>query len=241
MKTSDPSGLAIAVFGFSLLALLSPFLGGNEWLPVGVTSVVFGAFFIDRVAMQGRYSNLLGARWGWNSQRQERVLVHEAGHLMAACYLDIPVSDYALDPWQAFRKGYPGYGGIQLDDSVWQSWIEKGAITRRDVERYSIMWMAGGVAERDQMGDTMGDRDDRLKLQQLVGTLRRSGQPLDAGYMQRWARLQARSLLEEQPAAYQTAVDCLRDGNSIEDCIESIKTAFVETESSNPLEASNSQ
>lgn len=229
MKSSEPSGLAIAVFGLSLLALLSPVLGSNEWLPVGATSLVFGAVLFDRVAMQGRFTSLLGARWGWTATRQERVLYHEAGHLLAACCLDIPVLDYALDPWQAFRKGYPGYGGIQLDDSVWQAWLASGSMTRRDVERYSIMWMAGGVAERQQMGDTMGDRDDRLKLQQLVGTLRRSGQPLDPGYMQRWAKLQARSLLEEQEQAYAVAVSCLQEGTAIEDCLTSIRAALVPT------------
>ncbi|MEL7083189.1 MAG: hypothetical protein AAF268_04480 [Cyanobacteria bacterium P01_A01_bin.3] len=228
MKTSEPSGLAIAVFGLSLLALLSPVLGNNEWVPVGVTSLLFGAVVLDRVAMQGRFTGLMGARWGWTDIRQERVLYHEAGHLLAACCLDIPVLDYALDPWQAFRKGYPGYGGIQLDDSVWQGWLDSGSMTRRDVERYSIMWMAGGVAERQRMGDTMGDRDDRLKLQQLVGTLRRSGQPLDSGYMQRWARLQARSLLEEQAQAYDVAVSCMRDGMEIEACLTSVKATLVQ-------------
>ena len=227
MKSSEPSGLAIAVFGLSLLTLLSPVLGGNELLPVGVTSMLFGAVLFDRVAMQGRFSSLLGARWGWNSLRQQRVVYHEAGHLLAACWLDIPVQDYVLDPWQAFRKGYPGYGGLQLDDSVWQSWQESGTITRRDVERYGIMWMAGGVAERKQVGDVMGDRDDRLKLQQLVGTLRRSGQPLDPGYMQRWACRQARSLMDEQTVAYQVAVDCMQQGSPIEDCIASVKAALV--------------
>ena len=227
MKTSEPSGLAIAVFGVSLFVLLSPVLGSNEWLPVGATSLLFGTVFFDRVAMQGRFASLLGARWGWSAARQERVLFHEAGHLLAACCLEIPVLDYALDPWDAFRKGYPGYGGIQLDDSVWQAWLASGSMTRRDVERYSIMWMAGGVAERQQMGDTMGDRDDRLKLQQLVGTLRRSGQSLDPGYMQRWARLQARSLLEEQAQAYDVAVSSMRDGLAIEDCMVSINAALV--------------
>ena len=227
MKTSEPSGMAIAVFGLSILALLSPALGNNELLPVGATSLLFGAVVLDRVAMQGRFTSLLGARWGWTPERRERVLYHEAGHLLAACWLEIPVLDYVLEPWQAFRKGYPGYGGIQLDDSVWQVWLASGSITRRDVERYSIMWMAGGVAERQKLGDTMGDRDDRLKLQQLVGTLRRSGQPLDPGYMQRWARLQARSMLEEQSAAYDVAVSCMQAGMPLEDCIDSVKAALV--------------
>ncbi|MEM9568682.1 MAG: hypothetical protein AAF974_10280 [Cyanobacteria bacterium P01_E01_bin.34] len=212
----------------SLLALLSPVLGNNEWVPVGATSLLFGAVLLDRVAMQGRFTGLMGARWGWTATRQKRVLYHEAGHLLAACWLDIPVLDYALDPWQAFRKGYPGYGGIQLDDSVWQAWLASGTMTRRDVERYSIMWMAGGVAERQHMGDTLGDRDDRLKLQQLVQTLRRSGQPLDSGYMQRWAQLQASSLLEEQAQAYDIAVKCMQEGMEIETCMSSIKATLVQ-------------
>ncbi|MGK7912735.1 MAG: hypothetical protein AB4050_14855 [Synechococcus sp.] len=231
MKTSEPSGLAIAVFGLSMFALLSPVLGNNEWLPMGAISLLFGAVFFDRIAMQGRFTSLMGARWGWTATRHQRVLYHEAGHLLAACWLDIPVLDYVLDPWQAFRKGYPGYGGIQLDDSVWQAWLANRSVTRRDVERYSIMWMAGGVAEQQQMGGVMGDRDDRLKLQQLVGTLRRSGQSLDPGYMQRWARLQARSLLEEQEHAYSVAVRCMQEEMAIEDCVTLVKAALVQTSS----------
>ncbi|MGK7906012.1 MAG: hypothetical protein AB4040_02120 [Synechococcus sp.] len=235
MHPSNSSGMAIAVFALSLFALLSPALGMGEILPVGLTSFVLGAALVDRTVMQGRFSQLLGAQWeGRTSRQKQRVLTHEAGHFLAACQLDIPIKDYVLDPWQAFRKGYPGYGGVQLDDAVWQGWLEQGGMTRRDVERYSIMWMAGGVAEKAEMGNAIGDRDDRHKLQQLVSSLRCSGQLLDPGYMERWARLQARSLFEEQAVAYKVAVECMGLGLPVETCIAQVKAALVAVETCLP-------
>ena len=226
---SEPSGLALAVFFLSSLALLAPALGSSEFLPVGFACILLGFALLDRAVLQGRFSQLLGAQWGIRTPSQRRRIVcHEAGHLLAACWLDIPITDYVLDPWQAFRKGYPGYGGIQLDDSVWQGWLVEGNISRRDVERYSIMWMAGGVAERAEMGNTLGDRDDRLKLQQLVGSLRRASQSLDPGYMERWARLQAQNMIEQQGEAYRMAVTCMESGMQVEDCVALVKAALVD-------------
>jgi len=46
------------------------------------------------------------------------VIRHEAGHVLVAYLLRIPLLGYVLNPWQAFRRGIPGYGGVELDQSL---------------------------------------------------------------------------------------------------------------------------
>ena len=239
-QSAEPNGIAIAVFGVTLLALVGPALSIPEVVPFGIAAGGLGVAAVDRIIWQGRLAQLLSAQLAWRSpQHRRRVLLHEAGHLVAACALEIPILGCVLDPWQAFRQGYPGYGGVQLDNAQWQQYLQQGKVSRSEVERYCIVWMAGGVAERAELDSVAGDRDDRLQVRQLVSLLRRGGQSLDPGYMERWARIGATALLERQADAYRVAVDCLERNLPLNDSLAEIRAALVAPE--NAIDSSDPQ
>ncbi|MEO1131245.1 MAG: hypothetical protein AAFX40_00905 [Cyanobacteria bacterium J06639_1] len=230
MDSSSLGAIAIAIFLLSLWTLLAPMANISPWISAGLVTLITGVVALEQGLAKGRYSSALGALWKQQSpQFRDRILHHEAGHLLAACALDIPVTDYALDPWEALKKGYPGYGGVQLDDSVWQQWQESGEVKRSDVERYGVMWMAGPVAERSFYGQSMGADSDRQQLRSFVAWLNRcGGERLDPSVLERWCELRAKTLLNEREEAYQVAVSAMRDGLPMADCTAAIRASLGE-------------
>lgn len=229
---SDSLGpIAIAIFLLSLWTLLAPMANLSPWLSAGVVTLISGAVALEQGLWQGRLSSALGFLWKQQSpQFRDRILHHEAGHLVAACVLDIPVTDYVLDPWEALKKGYPGYGGVQLDDSPWQRWQEAGEVKRSDVERYGTMWMAGPIAERNLYGQSLGAESDRKQLRSFVTWLNRcGGDRIDPGLLERWCELRAKTLLTERETAYQVAVASMRAGLSMAACVEAVRESLSET------------
>lgn len=224
MSSTSLGAIAIAIFLLSLWTLLAPLLQVSPWLSAAVVTLAAGAVALEQLLWQGRLSSALGSSWQRQSpQYRDRILHHEAGHLLAACVLDIPVSDYALDPWQAIKKGYPGYGGVQLDEAPWQRWQAEGQVRRSDVERYGVMWMAGPVAERNRYGQSVGADSDRRQLRSLVTWLNQGdGEPIDPGTLERWCELRAKTLLEERADTYQIALAVMAAGKPLEVCTSEI-------------------
>ena len=218
MSEAAVTRIAIAIF----LLVISTVING--WLTLGVTAGV-GILLIDQIGFSGRGSNLIGALLDARSpQYQERVLHHEAGHLLAACVLNIPIVDYVLDPWQAFRRGYPGYGGVQLDLSPWQRWLEQQQVSESDLERYGIFWAAGGVAEQHFSGESQGDRSDQAQISQLLALLRTQfGEGLDLKHWQSRFKLGAEDLLQTHPEAYEVVVDRMRRRMPVQECVAEVQ------------------
>ncbi len=190
---------------------------------LGITAIALLA--VDQVGFQGRISSLLNALVAYRSaEYRNRILHHEAGHLLAALTLGIPVVDYVLDPWQAFLKGYPGYGGVQLDTTPLEQWFRRQQIKQSDLERYGVFWMAGGVAEANYAGDSIGDEDDRRQLNQWLSLLRKqSGSVLKVEQLAAQFSLEAAELLQQQAEAYTAIVKAMQQRASIPDCQQVVK------------------
>lgn len=217
MSEAAVSRIAIAIFALVISTVI------NGWLTLGVTVGVV-IIVLDQIGWGGRGSNLVGALLEARSlEYRERVLHHEAGHLLAACVLNIPVVDYVLDPWLAFRRGYPGYGGVQLDLGPWQTWLEHHQISESDLERYGIFWAAGGVAEQQVWGQAQGDRSDQRQIAQLLALLRtRFGAGLDLKHWQSRFKLGAEELLQTHPEAYELVVQRMRQRLPVQECVAEI-------------------
>ena len=186
-----------------------------------------GVFALDRFANRGRGGTLLVAFFaGRDSEYRERILHHEAGHFLVAHLLDIPITGYTLSAWEAFRANLPGLGGVMFDTAEIETALNEKALTKQQINRYCIVWMAGVAAETQTYGSAEGGEDDRAKLRFLWEQTPAPRTPVDT--QARWAQLQAQSMLEKQSDAYEALVSAMRDRAPTDECRQRINEQKVE-------------
>ena len=218
--------VAIAIFLTTMLSLLGPLIHITpEALGIAVAGLA-GLSVIDRFGWQGLGGNLL---IDWIAQQspeyRQRIVQHEAGHLLTAHLLGIPVTDYYLSAWEALRAGVPGSGGVQFDASEIEAEVDQGRLSAQQLNRYCTVWMAGIAAEELLYGSAQGGSDDRQQVQALWQQLDR---PAREGPLKlRWSTLQAKTLLSKQEPAYQALVAAMTAGASVPDCQAAIETHRV--------------
>jgi hypothetical protein len=149
-------------------------------------------------------------------------LRHEAGHFLAAYYHGIPVTGYSLTAWDAFRQGKSGFGGVQFDPSLLAAESMTSPQIPLGIERIAIVWMAGIAAETLHHQTAQGGADDR---QQLRSLLQSTGLSTSAqAQKERWAILQAQTLIQTHPEAYQRLMNAMAQQQSIEACYTVLQT-----------------
>ena len=229
MNQTSINLIAIAVFGLTASALLGPLLQISPVIPAIVVIGLLGTATVDAWAFQGQGGTVL-MDWLSTSQAEtrERVLHHEAGHFLLAQVLEIPVNDYSLSAWEALRKQLPGQGGVIFDTTQLEQQAATGQLSAQWLNRYSMVWMAGVAAEQWLYGDAQGGMDDRRQFQALWQTLGKSSTETRA--RERWATLQAQTLLEQHELAYRNLVDLMRDRASVAACQAAIAPILAAAE-----------
>lgn len=111
--------VAVIIFGMTFGSLLSSALGISPYIPASIAIAGLGLATIDRFAFDNLGVTLLVDAVAQTSpQHRERVLHHEAGHLLVAYLLGIPITGYALTAWEALGQGHRGQGGVRFDDRI---------------------------------------------------------------------------------------------------------------------------
>jgi hypothetical protein len=218
--------VAITIFTLVMSSLLGPLVDLSPVVPAIAVFGLLGAATLDTLSWQGRGGTLL-LDWlaRFSPQHRERVIRHEAGHFLVAHLLEIPITGYTLSAWEAFRQGQPGLGGVSFDSQELNAELEKGLLSAQLVERYCTVWMAGTAAEKLVYGNAEGGADDRQKLRILWTQLKR---PLsECEIKERWASLQARSLLEAHQPAYEKLVAAMTQAEPVNKCRELIEQAIT--------------
>lgn len=222
MRTTSLNLIAISVFAITLSALLSPVLNISPFIPASITCFLLGIATLDLFQFQGQGANLL-VDWlaGTSASTRERILHHEAGHFLVAYLLEIPIQGYALNGWEAFKQGLKAQGGVQFaDQQLWEQ-LQQGQLSSRVLDRYFTVWMAGIAAERLMFETAEGGRDDREKITAIWTQLNR---PIsEANVKERWAILQAKTLIETHQTGYYRLVEAMRNRASVDDCYRMIK------------------
>jgi hypothetical protein len=214
--------VALSVFAITVSTLLGPLIHLSPVVPAAATAGLLGLAAIDTFGWQGQGSIVL-LDWlaGFSAGHRARVVRHEAGHFLVAHLLEIPVTGYALNAWEAVRQGHPGQGGVRFSDVEFANELQRGSLSAQLLDRYCAIWMAGGVAESLVYGDVQGGADDRQKLQAVLAQLRL---PIpERQQKERLAALRARTLLQEQSAAYEALVLALEQRASIAECYQAIE------------------
>lgn len=227
MRDTTLNTIAITIFSLTMASLLGPMVHLSPVVPaVGVVAIV-GLVTVDQLGLQGRMGHVFTDWLAWAvPEQRQRVITHEAGHLLVAVLLEIAVVDYALTTWEAWQRGLPGQGGVIFDPVPLTSAIAGGSLSSQWVDRYCQVWMAGIAAEQLIYGQAQGGQDDYLALQLMWQQLDR---PVAEGSIkQRWALLQAKALLERHRPLLETVADAMANRQSAEECRKLIFQAVAE-------------
>jgi len=164
--------IAISVFLMTLSTLLGPLINLSPTIPALTMVVFLGIATLDNFSFQGKGGTVV-LDWlaRFSPKYRDRILHHEAGHFLVAHLLGIPVTDYTLSAWEAWKLGQPGQGGVILEDSAIAAQLEKGKITVSMCDRYCNIWMAGIAAENLVFNSAEGGGDDKAKLNQFLQAL----------------------------------------------------------------------
>jgi hypothetical protein len=211
--------VAIAIFTVTLSSLLGPVLNISPVFPALTTFGVLGLATLDNFTWGGKGTTLVLDLFASSKQR-DRVLHHEAGHFLVAYFLSIPITGYTLSAWEAFKQKQAGMGGVIVDTALLEKKLDIKEMPLL-VERFCTMWMAGIAAETLVYGNTEGGESDRSQLKKV---LHFTGFPESAATQkERWAFLQAKSILEKHQDAYQALVEAMERRESVEECVQAIQ------------------
>ncbi|USR91561.1 ATP-dependent Zn protease [Phormidium yuhuli AB48] len=214
--------LAIGIFSLTMFSLLGPMLNLSPLYPAATVFVLLGLATVDQLGFQGQggqvFLDWLGANTG---DRRQRVIRHEAGHFLVAYLLDVPIANYSLSAWEALKQGQSGRGGVQFDDGQLLSELSQGQLSAQQLNRYAMVWMAGIAAEELDEDSARGGIDDRQQLRLVLRQLR----PVvrDSEARERWAILQARTLIDRHRDAYEALVEAMSQRLSVQECCDRIQ------------------
>lgn len=213
--------IAISVFVLTFSSLLGPLFDLSPIVPAITTFGLLGLATLDSFSLQGKGGNLL-LDWLASATPDHRLRIarHEAGHFLVACLLGVPVTGYALSAWEALKQRQPGQGGVSFNDQELASQLQLGTLSAQLLDRYCTIWMAGVAAEDLVYGHAKGGADDRNKLRSFLAPLGFSGSAQQQ--KERWAALQARTLLQENWSAYESLVSAMQKRADLSKCFSII-------------------
>ncbi|WP_414530569.1 ATP-dependent Zn protease [Nodularia chucula] len=216
--------VAISIFLMTFSVLLGPLIHLSPAVPAIATFTILGIATFDNFSLQGQGGTII-LDWiaSFSPEHRDRIIHHEAGHLLTAHLLNIPVTGYTLSAWEAWRQGQPGQGGVSFDDAELATQLEQGKISAQIIDRYCTIWMAGIVAETLVFDSAEGGADDRSKLGAVLAGLGFSES--ERQQKQRFHLLQAKTLLQENWSSYQALVKSMEQRASILDCQRVINDA----------------
>jgi hypothetical protein len=217
--------LSLTIFGMTMSVLLAPLLRVPEGLVAVTIMSIVGFTTIDAFAWKGKAATIFLDRIArFSKAHRDRVVRHEAGHFLIAQQLGFEVTDYSLSAWEAFRKGNGGQGGVQFDASeVDRIMAQGGEASTQMLDRLCTVWMAGIAAEQLEYGIVEGGEDDRFTMTQALLDLKLP--PTSVANKQRTATLRAKSLLEDNQAAYKALVAALEARATVGECCAAIVQA----------------
>ncbi len=217
MSQTSLNLIAISIFVMTLASLLGPLFNLSPTVSAIATFTLLGLATLDSLSFQGKGNTLLLDWLGsFSPAHRERIVQHEAGHFLVAHLLEIPVSGYTLSAWEALKQKQSGQGGVSFDDQKLASQLEQGTLNSQLLNSYCIIWMAGVAAEMLAYGNAEGGADDRQKIRIVLTKLGFSAAAQEQ--KQRWAILQARTLLQANSSAYQALVKAMQQRADVSQC-----------------------
>ncbi|XP_078439193.1 ATP-dependent zinc metalloprotease [Wolffia australiana] len=166
----------------------------------------------------------------WPPYRR-RVLVHEAGHLLAAYLMGCPVRGVILDPIVAMQMGIQGQAGTQFWDEKLENELAEGRLSGSAFDRYCMVLFAGIAAEALVYGEAEGGENDENLFRGVCILLEPPMSIAEMANQARWSLLQSYNLLKWHKQAHTAAVKALESGHSLSTVIRRIEEAMPSKDS----------
>ena len=155
---------------------------------------------------------------------RRKVICHEAGHFLVAYLLGLPVRGCITSAWEARKyPGIKGQAGTIFFDPKIDEEVKKQRVTRRSLDRISVVTMAGIAAEALQFGNCEGGSADEQALIRLFSQISPPWNIVRIQGQARWAVVQALGLIKEHKASYDAAVAALEAGKGVGDVVLAIE------------------
>jgi hypothetical protein len=225
MSQTSLNLVAISIFLITVSTLLGPLIQLSPAVPAVATFMILGIATLDSFALQGKSGNIF-IDWvaGFSATHRDRITHHEAGHFLVAHKLGIPVIGYTLSAWEAWKQGQSGQGGVSFDDAELTKQLQQGKITAQMLDRYCTVWMAGIAAENLVYNNAEGGTDDKSKLAAVLKSLGFEESAFEQ--KQRFAILQAKTILQENASAYEALVNAMQQKAPVEQCVKIIEVPY---------------
>jgi hypothetical protein len=209
----------ISVFSFLLSSIVIPLIS----IPNSVKNVL-GLFFLllpfllilINLAAPTLYLSLQKKKSKANTEDlNERILYHEAGHLLAGYLCGIPIISYDI-------TGDRDAGTtIELDISEKSTMAEKMQSLKNKSGNLLTVSMAGMVSETLRFGDSKGGAEDLQFATEILRILKTPNEEKEGAL--RWAVLKSLLLLRIHRDALDRVADSMRKEASVAICIQTIE------------------
>lgn len=209
----------VSVASFLLSSIVIPLMS----IPNSIKNVL-GLFFlllpflliIVNLAVPTLYLNLQKKNSKANTQDlSERILYHEAGHLLAGYLCGIPIISYDI-------TGDRDAGTtIELDISEKSTMAESMQVIKNKSGNLLVVSMAGMVSETLRFGDSKGGAEDLQFATEILRLLRTPNEEKEGAL--RWAVLKALLLLRIHRDSLDRVAESMRREASIAVCIQTIE------------------
>ncbi|XP_059661863.1 uncharacterized protein LOC132307964 [Cornus florida] len=187
-------------------------------------AAILGLGMMDSIFLGGTCLAQISSYW---PPYRRRILVHEAGHLLAAYLMGCPIRGVILDPIIAMQMGIQGQAGTQFWDEKLQKELAEGRLSSTAFDRYCMVLFAGIAAEALVYGEAEGGENDENLFRSICVLLE---PPLSVAQMSnraRWSVLQSYNLLKWHKDAHRAAVKALERGGSLSVVIRRIEETMT--------------
>lgn len=215
------------------LEAIASFISGISLGTLAMTTIIL--YQTDRLTTNGAVlETILKTLY---PQYAQKVLKHEAGHFLCAYLLGLPVEGCVLSAWAALEdsrfQNQVTAGTSFFDPELSSDILDKNRVSKRSIDRYSIVVMAGIAAEAMNWDQAEGGAGDEMALAAFLAQM--TGGP-NKGWdyerirnQARWGASQAVLLLRHYKVCYEALVDSLERGNgTLGECVYAIENAARE-------------
>ena len=168
-RPKDGAGRMFAILGAVVCGAeiaAAKALGLDSPQPLFLATAGLAAF--DTIALKGALAESITS--AVDSSYADRIVRHEAGHLLLAYLCGLPVQGCVLSAREALAgegsgaAALNGAAGTAFFDPELNAAARRGRITRSVIDRYCIVVMGGIAAEAVSYGSAEGGKDDETAL-----------------------------------------------------------------------------
>jgi len=198
-------------------AVLPPQAGYFASYGIGGLAIVF--LGIGSSAPGLLYPLISGVQSLFSPEAKQRVYIHEAAHLLVGHLVGIPVRDYEVkNPMTTAVRFFDDVPTMHRD-------LQASSLTRAEVDKLSVVSMAGMVAEAIEFKQAKGGQQDLRQLQGFLLRMKPTMVSKDQEEQTRWAALAVYTIIKQNWSTVKALAGYLETGRDVGDCIALIESS----------------